>query len=65
MKAIAYAKFEWNEQAANFAKYAKGKTVNQIANIAVTEGKPSDADLSATVTIKIGGFQALIKKAMK
>ena len=65
MKAWGNAKFEWNEQAANFAKYAKGKTADQIANIAVTEGKPSDADLSATVTIKIGGFQALIAKAMK
>ena len=65
MKAWGNAKFEWNEQAANFAKYAKGKTADQIANIAVTEGKPSDADLSATVTIAIGGFQALIAKAMK
>lgn len=65
MKAWGNAKFEWNEQAANFAKYATGKTADQVAGIAVTEGKPSGADLSATVTIAIGGFQALIAKAMK
>ena len=65
MKAWGNAKFEWNEQAANFAKYVTNKTADQVANIAVTEGKPSDADLASTVTIKIGGFQALIAKAMK
>ena len=63
MKAIAYAKFEWNEQAANFAAYVTGKTAADVAGIAVSEGKPADADLSATVTIAIGGFQALIAKA--
>ena len=65
MKLYGNAKFEWNEQAANFAKYVTNKTADQVANIAVTEGKPSGADLASTVTIKIGGFQALIAKAMK
>ena len=65
MKAYAGAKYEWNEQAANFAAYVTGKTAAQVAGIAVTEGKPSDADLAATVTIAIGGFQALIAKAMQ
>ena len=65
MKAWGNAKFEWNEQAANFAKYVTGKTADQVVGIAVTEGKPSGADLASTVTIKIGGFQALIEKAMK
>ena len=64
MKAWAGAKYEWNEQAASFAKYVTGKTAQQVAGIAVSEGKPSDADLAATVTIAIGGFQALIAKAM-
>ena len=59
------AKFEWNVQAANFAAYVTGKTAAEVAGIAVTEGKPSDADLSAGVTIAIGGFQALIAKALK
>lgn len=59
------AKYEWYQQAANFAAYATGKTAAQIAGIAVSEGKPSDADLSTSVTIAIGGFQALIAKAMQ
>jgi len=65
MKAYAGAKYEWNEQAANFAAYVTGKTAADVAGIAVSEGKPSDADLSASVTIAIGGFQGLIEKAMK
>ena len=64
MKAWGKAQFEWNEQAASFAEYVTGKTAAEVNGIAVAEGKPSDADLSATVTIKIGDFQALIAKAM-
>ena len=63
MVAWGNAKFEWNEQAASFAKYVTGKTAAQVAGIAVTEGKPADADLAASVTIKIGDFQALVAKA--
>lgn len=60
------AKYEWNEQAASFAKYVTGKTPAQVAGIAVNEGtKPVDADLASSVTIAIGGFQALIAKAAK
>ena len=55
---------EWNEQAASFAAYVTGKTAQQVAGIAVTEGRPADADLAASVTIAIGGFQALIAKAL-
>lgn len=65
MKAWGNAKYEWNEQAASFAAYVTGKTAAQVAGIAVSEGKPSEADLSASVTISIGGFQALIAKAMQ
>ncbi len=59
------AKFEWYEQAANFAKYVTGKTPAEVAGIAVSETtKPADGtDLAATVTISISGFQALIAKA--
>ena len=63
MVAWGGAKYEWNEQAASFAAYVTGKTAAQVAGIAVTEGKPSDADLAATVTIAIGDFQALVAKA--
>lgn len=54
---------EWNEQAAAFAAYATGKTVEEVQGIAVDEGgKAAGADLSASVTIAIGGFQALLGK---
>ena len=65
MVAWGGAKYEWNEQAASFAKYVTGKTAAQVADIAVTEGKPSDADLAASVTITIGDFQELIAKAFQ
>ena len=67
MKAYAGAKFEWNEQAANFAAYVTGKTAAEVADIAITEStKPADGtDLAASVTISIGGFMALIEKAAK
>lgn len=55
---------EWNAQAASFAAYITGKTPAEVASIAVDETtKPTDADLVSSVTIKIGGFQALIAKA--
>ncbi len=55
---------EWNEQAAAFCQYVAGKTVDQVAGIAVNEeGRPAAADLASSVTIRIGGFQALIEKA--
>ena len=65
MKAWAGAKYEWNEQAANFAAYVTGKTAADVAGIAITETtKPADGtDLAASVTISIGDFQALIAKA--
>lgn len=55
---------EWNEQAAAFCTYVTGKTVSEVAGIAVTEeGEATDADLAASVTIGIGEFQTLIEKA--
>ena len=65
MKAWGGAKYEWNEQAASFAKYVTGKTAAEVAGIAVSEGKPAEADLATTVTIGIGDFMDLIAKAMK
>lgn len=59
----AGSRYEWNEQAASFAKYVTGKTAQQVAGIAVSQGKPTDADLAASVTIAIGDFQALVAKA--
>jgi len=55
---------EWNEQAASFAAYVTGKTVDEVMGIAVDAGtKPTEADLASSVTIAVGGFQALIAKA--
>ncbi len=55
---------EWNEQAAAYAQYVKGKTMDETKGIAVNqEGSPSDTDLSASVTVSIGNFNAVIEKA--
>ena len=55
---------EWNQQAASFAAYITGKTPAEVSGIAIDEGtKPTEADLATSVTIAIGGFQALIAKA--
>ena len=44
---------------------AKMKLAAQVAGIAVDAGtKPTGADLVSSVTIAIGGFQALIAKAL-
>lgn len=55
---------EWDAQAASFASYITGKTAEEVAGIAVTEATvPADgSDLSTSVTIAVGGFQALIAK---
>ena len=54
---------EWNEQAEAFSAYVAGKTLDEVAGIAVDEStKPADADLAASVTISIGGFQSLLEK---
>ena len=57
---------EWNTQAASFASYVTGKTAAEVAGIAIDEAtKPADgSDLATSVTISIGGFQALIAKAL-
>ena len=57
---------EWDAQAAAFAAYVTGKTPAEVAGIAITEAtKPADADLAASVTISIIGFQNLIAKATR
>ena len=64
MKLYAGSAFEWNEQAAAFAAYVTGMTAEDVNGMAVNERTaPLDADLAATVTIAVGGFQALIAKA--
>lgn len=54
---------EWYEQANSFAAYVIGKTVDDVKGIALAEGKPSDADLAASVTVHVNSFQTVIEKA--
>lgn len=61
-KASAIGK-EWNEQAAAYAAYTVGKTVDEVNQTAVTEGVPSDTDLAASVTLHIADFNNVIAKA--
>lgn len=56
---------EWNEQAAVFATWCVGKTIDEIKNIPVDEnGKATDADVIASVTLKVGPFVSLVEKAV-
>ena len=66
MKMYAGSAYEWNEQAAAFAEYVTGKTLEEVNGIAVDEKTaPTEADLASTVTIAVGGFQAVVDKAAK
>ena len=56
---------EWFEQADAFVAYALGKTAAQIDGIAVGEdGKPTGADLVASVTIPASSFKAIVLKGV-
>lgn len=55
---------EWNEQAAAFAKYVTGKTLDEVKGIKVEDGKAADADLKASVTVSIGDYIKVIDKAV-
>lgn len=54
---------DWHTQAASFCAYVTGKTLDEVAGIAVSEGKAADADLASSVTMGIGDFMELIAKA--
>jgi len=57
---------EWYEQAAAFAQYVTGKTPAEVASIAVDEdGKATDSDLLASVTVSIDGFKEALAKAAR
>ncbi|MEY8356248.1 hypothetical protein AALB39_23260 [Lachnospiraceae bacterium 54-53] len=63
-KASAISK-EWNEQAAGFAEYVIGKTADEVKGIAVSaDGVAADADLTATITVHIGDFIAVVDQAV-
>lgn len=56
---------EWYEQANTLADYVVGKTVDEIKAIPTDDtGVPTDADLVASVTMKIDGYKDAFEKAM-
>ena len=64
MKSASAIGKEWNEQAAAYAAYTVGKTVDEVQGTAVTEGRAADADLAASVSIHITDFNTVIAKAV-
>ena len=65
LKAYANSKHEWNEQAGALAKYAEGKTVEELRNGALDEtGHAADADLASTASIYLGSFVDAIEAAV-
>ena len=55
---------EWYEQAEALEAYVSGKTAEEVKGIAVDEStKPTDADLVAGVTVKIGSYKEAIAEA--
>lgn len=57
MKANSKIGKEWDEQAKAFSDWTVGKTLEDVANAAVTDGKFSDADLVTSVTVTAENFQ--------
>ena len=62
MKAASKIGKEWHEQAAALSVYVTGKTIDEVKGIALTEGKPTAADLVSSVTISIGDYIEVIEQ---
>lgn len=64
MKAASSIGKEWYEQAAAFAAYATGKSIEDVKGVAVNEeGVPTAEELTSSVTIHVGDFIAALEKA--
>lgn len=63
MKKASGIQKEWNEQAAAFAAYVTGKSAEEVKGIALSEGKPADAELASSVTVHVTDFITVIEKA--
>jgi len=56
---------EWYEQADALQQYVIGKTIDEVKGIAVDEsGVPTSADLTSSVTVKIGTYLKAIEQAV-
>lgn len=65
MGAVSGIGKEWYEQADAFADYIKGKTLEEVKGMALTEtGAPKDADIASSVTIKVGDYILALEKAV-
>ena len=62
MKAYGGATYEWDQQAESFSRFVTGKTLTEVAGLAAPDGYAANADLAASVTIRIAGFQSLLAK---
>ncbi len=57
---------EWYEQAAAFAKFVTGKTIDEVKGIAVNDkGAATDSELASSVTVHITDFTAVLDKAVQ
>lgn len=54
---------EWYEQSEAFSKYIKGKTVDDVAGIALEGGSAAEEDLASSVTVTITDFIAAVESA--
>lgn len=65
MKARSNIGKEWFEQTKALSDYVVGMTADEVKGIAVSDTTaPTDKDLSASVTIKIGHYQNVLVKAI-
>ena len=65
MRAASSIGKEWNEQAAAFAAYCVGKTIDEVKAMPVTEsGAPADADLAAGCTMGAYNFLPGVEAAV-
>lgn len=65
MGAVSGIGKEWYEQADAFADYIKGKTIEEVKGMSLTEtGAPKDADIASSVTIKVGDYILALEKAV-
>ena len=63
MKAASQIEKEWYEQANAFSDYIAGKTVSEVAGIAIEDGKATEEDLTSSVTVTVSDFIKVIEKA--
>lgn len=64
MVAAGASTMEWYQQAEAFENYVVGKTADEVAGIALENGKATDADLSAGCTISISSILENTEKAI-